>query len=241
MKIAGQVGAVTTCFDSTIEYCRPYLTDEAPDFSVAVTPEDRAFEQQASIEEALEEGIKPRKYGEPHLERAGIQRKFAEALFDRDILMVHGSAVALDGEGFLFTADCGTGKSTHTRLWREVFGNRAQMINDDKPFLTLGANGVLISGSPWSGKHGLDSNISVPLAGICLLERGSENRITPLVPKDVLPVLIQQSHRPADPRLLGTYLDLLDGLAGSVAFYRLQCNMDPQAAALSYGVLSGNV
>ena len=99
MKIAGQVGAVTTCFDSTIEYCRPYLTDEAPDFSVAVTPEDRAFEQQASIEEALEEGIKPRKYGEPHLERAGIQRKFAEALFDRDILMVHGSAVALDGEG----------------------------------------------------------------------------------------------------------------------------------------------
>ena len=234
MKIAGQVGAVTTCFDSTIEYCRPYLTDEAPDFSVAVTPEDRAFEQQASIEEALEEGIKPRKYGEPHLERAGIQRKFAEALFDRDILMVHGSAVALDGEGFLFTADCGTGKSTHTRFWREIFGDRAVMVNDDKPLLRVKDGQVTVYGTPWNGKHRLGNNISVPLKALCILERGEKNTIEKVDAANVLPLLMQQINRMSDPVKMFQTMDLLGQLLKCVPIYRLKCNMDPEAAKVSY-------
>ena len=238
MKIAGQVGSVTTCFDSTIEYCRPYLTDENPTFSVSVTPEDRAFEQTASIEEALEEGIRPRKYGDPHLERAGIQRKFAEVLFERDILMVHGSAVALDGEGFLFTADCGTGKSTHTRLWREVFGNRAVMINDDKPFLTIRQDAVLISGSPWSGKHGLDTNITVPLKGICILTRGKENRIRSMAPGEAVSMLRKQSYRPLDTGKENRFLQLTQALAASVPLWYLECTKDPEAAKVSRSAMS---
>ena len=238
MKIAGQVGAVTTCFESTMEYCRPYLTEDPADFSVSVTPEDRDFEQKASIEEALEEGIRPRKYGDPHLERAGIQRKFAEALFCRDILMVHGSAVALDGAGFLFTADCGTGKSTHTRLWREVFGSRAVMINDDKPFLTVGDSGVLISGSPWSGKHGLDTNITVPLKGICILTRGTQNRIQQMSPEEALPMLRKQSYRPLDPGKHGRFLKLVELLAEKVPLWYLECNKEPEAARVSHDAMA---
>ena len=238
MKIAGQVGSVTTCFDSTIEYCRPYLTEEDADFSIRVTADDRAFEQQASIEEALEEGIRPRKYGDPHLERAGIQRKFAEHLFDRNILMVHGSAVALDGAGYLFTADCGTGKSTHTRLWREVFGDRALMINDDKPFLTIQDHGVLISGSPWSGKHGLDTNITLPLKGICILTRGIENRIRPMESTEAITMLRKQSYRPLDPSKQDRFLALVNALASNVPLWHLQCNKDPEAALVSQAAMS---
>ena len=238
MKIAGQVGAVTTCFESTMEYCRPYLTEDPADFSVSVTPEDRDFEQKASIEEALEEGIRPRKYGDPHLERAGIQRKFAEALFCRDILMVHGSAVALDGAGFLFTADCGTGKSTHTRLWREVFGSRAVMINDDKPFLTVGDSGVLISGSPWSGKHGLDTNITVPLKGICILTRGTQNRIRQMSPEEALPMLRKQSYRPLDPGKYDRFLELVELLAEKVPLWYLECNKEQEAARVSHDAMA---
>ena len=41
---------------------------------------------------------------------------------DYDTVLFHVSVIAVDGHGFLFTAKSGTGKSTHTRLWREYFG-----------------------------------------------------------------------------------------------------------------------
>ena len=172
MKIAGHTAAVTALFDSTPLYFKAYLTEDAPAFSITVTREDLDFEQEFLRQEALEEGIKVRKFTDPFLERTAIQRKIADFLFERDVLMTHGSTVAVDGKAYLFTAKCGTGKSTHTRLWRQVFESRAAMVNDDKPFLKITEAGVLACGSPWSGKHGLDTNITVPLQGICILERG---------------------------------------------------------------------
>ena len=234
LKIAGHVGKVHSRFDSTKDYCRNYLTDETPEFEVTVTPEDLAFEQAELLAEARAEGMKPRKFTDPFLDRAAIQRKFADYLFGHNILLCHGSTVAVDGKAYLFTAKCGTGKSTHTRLWREVFGDRARMVNDDKPFLILTENGVLACGAPWSGKHGLDTNITVPLAGICILERGPENIIRPIPAKEAVFMLLQQSNRPQDPRRMPKYLELLDKLSQQVTFYRLACNMSPEAALVAY-------
>ena len=199
MQIAGYTAQINSLFDSTRDYCRKYLTEEAPDFSVTVSQEDLAFEQEALRQEALEEGIKIRIFTDPFLERAAIQRQYAEFLFEQNVLMTHGSTVAVDGKAYLFTAGCGTGKSTHTRLWRQVFGARAVMVNDDKPFLKITGTGVLACGSPWSGKHGLDSNIAVPLQGICILDRGNENRIAGIAPEEALPMLLHQSYCPLDP------------------------------------------
>ena len=97
----------------------------------------------------------------------------------------------------------------------------------------------MVYGSPWNGKHHLGTNIAVPLKAICLLEQGRENRIRPMTAREMLPVLLQQSHRPADRRKLVKYLELLDRLAGNVAFYRMECNMDPEAAKVSYEAMSG--
>lgn len=187
IQIAGFSAAVTCLFASTKDYCIRYLSQDEPQCRITVTREDLEFEQEALRREALEEGIKIRKFTDPFLERTAIQRKLADFLFDRGVLMTHGSTVAVDGKAYLFTAKCGTGKSTHTRLWRQVFGSRARMVNDDKPFLKLTEDGVLACGSPWSGKHGLDTNITVPLQGICILERGQENRIRRIPPEEALP------------------------------------------------------
>ena len=238
MKIAGQVAAVTSVFDSTRAYFYPYLTEEAPDFSVEITPEDREFEQRASVAEALEEGIRPRVYTGPHLERAAIQRKFAEHLFDRDTLLFHGSTVALDGEAYLFTASCGTGKSTHTRLWREVFGPRAVMVNDDKPFLRIADQGIYACGSPWCGKHGLGSNITVPLKGICILERGPENRIRRIGPGEAMDMLLHQAYCPLDPQKRGRLEALVSRLADRIPLWRMECTKDPGAALVSHAAMS---
>ena len=72
----------------------------------------------------------------------------------------HSSALELDGEGYLFTALSGTGKSTHARNWRKVFGDRVTMINDDKPLIRRIGDEYYVCGTPWMGK----SNIHVRLA-----------------------------------------------------------------------------
>ena len=234
MKIAGAVGCVTSLFDSTPQYFRAYLTAEKAEFSVAVRRSDLRFEQAELDKEAEEEGFRFRIFTDPFLERAAIQRAFAEFLFDRGTLLLHGSAVALDGRGYLFMARSGTGKSTHTRLWREVFGDRAVMINDDKPFVALTGEGAVIFGSPWSGKHGLDSNIAVPLAGICCLERGSGDNIRPLSPADALPMLRKQAYCPLDGAKREKFLKLTAALAEKVPLWHMECTKNESAATVAF-------
>lgn len=228
MAIAGHSFAVRSLFDSTAHYCAGYPAWEEPEVMLTVTPEELARQQEALYAEALAEGLKPRQFSDPFLERAVLQEKVAAFLRPFGILLLHGSTVAVDGNAYLFTAKCGTGKSTHTRLWCQVFGSRAVLVNDDKPFLLVTPRGTLAYGSPWSGKHGLDTNLEVPLAGICLLERGTENRIAPLAPGEALPFLLTQACSPeAEP--------LVELLADTVALWRMECNRDPQAAETAYG------
>ena len=236
MKIAGHTALVQSRFDSTRDYCKAYLTEEAPEFTITVTAEDLAFEQAELLAEAKAEGMKPRKFTDPFLDRAAIQRGFADWLFHRDILLCHGSTVAVDGKAYLFTARCGTGKSTHTRLWREVFGDRAVMVNDDKPFLILTDDGVLACGAPWSGKHGLDTNITVPLAGICILERGPENIIRPAAMEEALPRLLHETHCPAGEE--ARFQALVTRLAARTNLWHMECTKDPQAAETAHRAMS---
>lgn len=238
IKIAGFSAGVTSLFASTKDYCVRYLSQEEPQCRITVTREDLEFQQEFLRQEALEEGIKIRKFTDPFLERTAIQRKLADFLFEQGVLMTHGSTVAVDGRAYLFTAKCGTGKSTHTRLWRQVFGDRAAIVNDDKPFLKLTDNGILACGSPWSGKHGLDTNIIVPLQGICILERGKENRIARILPEEALPMLLHQTHCPLALQNRESFEALVLQLAQTVPLWRMECNMDPQAANISHKAMS---
>ena len=238
LKIAGHTAAVHSLFDSTRDYCRSYLSDDEAETTITVTPEDLLFEQNALYEEALEEGLRPRTFTDPFLDRAAIQRKMAEFLLTKNILLFHGSAVAVDGEGYLFTADCGTGKSTHTRLWRQVFGDRAVMINDDKPFIQLAPEGVFLHGAPWSGKHGLDCNLSVPLKGICILHRGSENRIEPIAPECALTMLTKQAGLPASAAHKEALFSLVRTLSERVALWQMHCTKSPEAAVTAHAAMS---
>ena len=239
IKIAGKVIRVKSLFDSTRDYCRQYLSEETPDYCVEVVREELAFEQEAALEEARLEGFRPRIFTDPFLERAAIQRKVAEHLIADGVLLFHGSAVAVDGEGYLFTAKSGTGKSTHTRFWRQVFGDRAVMVNDDKPFLKITQRGVWVCGAPWSGKHGLDTNITVPLKGICLLERGAENRIQRACVQDLWERLLHESYCPADPARQEAFRSLVKTLGEHTLLWRMECTRDPQAAQIAWEAMAG--
>ena len=225
IEIAGRVAAVQSLFDSTRDYCRAYLTEKEADFSVTVSREDLVFEQSELDDEADREGMRRRVFTDPFLDRAAIQRKVAEALLDWDTLLLHGSTVAVDGEAFLFTAECGTGKSTHTRLWRQVFGDRAVMVNDDKPFLKVTDAGVLACGAPWSGKHGL-------------LRRGSENYIRPISPEEAMDMLTKQCAAPMAPEKQPRFRGLLEALARQCPLWEMECTKSPEAALTAHRAMA---
>lgn len=48
----------------------------------------------------------------------------------------------IDGKAYMFSAPSGTGKSTHAKLWRDCFGDRVTMINDDKPLIKFREDGI---------------------------------------------------------------------------------------------------
>ena len=224
IEIAGFAIGVEPLFESTRMYCREYWKDREPEFHVTVKGEELVQEQELLNIEADEEGLKRRKFSDMFLERSVIQRRVAENLARRDVLLMHGSTVAVDGRAYLFTAPCGTGKSTHTRLWREVFGDRAVMVNDDKPFLKLTEDAVLACGSPWTGKHGIGTNVCVPLSGICILSRGRENVIRPAEPEQVEEFLRSQCFPPQG----------LEKLLDRVRLWEMECTKDPGAAVTAF-------
>lgn len=232
-KIAGKVVEVTSIYAEVHEYCADYQTDEPADYSVITTQADIDFEREKSAHEDEIEGIPIRQFTDSYLEELAVYRKIAEIMLDFDTVLFHGSVVAVDDVGYLFTAKSGTGKSTHTRLWREYFGERAVMVNDDKPLLHI-ADTVTAYGTPYNGKHRLGTNTSVPLKAICILTRSADNHIEPITREQAYTMLLQQVYRPADMLKITKTLELVDRLADSVKLYRLGCNMDISAAQVAY-------
>lgn len=234
IKLAALSIGVCARFPETRTFCRDYLTQEEPAFSVVISPEDMAFEQEKSARTRAAEGRPAGSAPETLLETLALYRQIAERLPGYDTLLLHGSVVALDGVAYLFTAKSGTGKSTHTRFWRERFGSRAVMINDDKPLIRVTEAGAEAFGTPWDGKHHLSCNSSAPLKALCILERAAENRIEPVSAAEAYPMLLQQSYRPADAGALLQTLTLLDLLSKKTALYQLGCNLDPEAAEIAW-------
>lgn len=239
LALAGLRVGVSSQFERTREFCQAYLTEGAADFSVRILPEDIRAEYFKSVEEAELEGYEFQKIPPPFLERLAVYRKIADRMPEFDTILFHGSAISVDGEGYLFTALSGTGKSTHTRLWREHFGDRAVMVNDDKPLLRIQEDRVLVCGSPWNGKHQLGTNTVVPLKGLCILTRAEENFIEPVTAGEAFPLLFQQTHRPKNPVATAKILELLQKLSERTGLYRLGCNMNPEAAIVAYNGMNG--
>lgn len=218
--------------------CVGYRIDSGPiDFSVQITQTDINNERARSSDENT--GSRSRTQSDKYIEELAVYRKIAEEMPFHDVVLMHGSCVAVDGEGYLFTAKSGTGKSTHTRLWREMFGDRAVMINDDKPLIRVTNVCALIYGTPWSGKHHLDSNCSVPLKAVCVLERAAQNVIHRISAAEAYPTLLQQIYRPSNAAAMRQTVRIIDRLSDKVAFWRLGCNMDPEAAQIAYDAMKG--
>lgn len=163
---------------------------------------------------------------------------FHLGLLKNNGMMLHASAVAYNGKAYLFSAPSGTGKSTHTRLWRKTFGESAVVFNDDKPALRYVDGKWYAYGTPWCGKDGINSNIKVPLAGICFLKQAKENKIRRLDTSEAIKnVVWQTTHRFDNARGLDLMLRSVDGLVRKIPVFELENRPEPEAALLSYNTM----
>lgn len=162
-------------------------------------------------------------------------RQFQTGLLNYNGIYMHSSAVSLDNKAYLFSAASGTGKSTHTRLWQQVFGDAAQVFNDDKPALRYLNDTWYAFGTPWCGKDGINQNRKVPLAGICFLKQADKNKIRRLSPEEAAQKFFAQTiFKFDDPQYLDKLFAILEKIVETVPIYELENRPEPEAVHLSY-------
>ncbi len=225
-KVADIVFSVETFFDYTKWLCRDYeyVGEEQDEFSFKVQENDILFEK-----------AKLPDFPDFFLESIAVYRRLCEhALNNKDGLIFHCSAIMVGGEAYLFTAPSGTGKSTHTRLWREMLGDKAVMINDDKPIIRYIDGEFFVYGTPWMGKHNLGANVRAKLKAICKIRQEKENTIENITPAEMLVTILNQTLRPEKLDNMDKLLAIIDKMLEKAKLYSLGCNISLEAAELSY-------
>ncbi|MBQ9393015.1 MAG: hypothetical protein IJU18_03370 [Oscillospiraceae bacterium] len=228
ISLAEQTIEIEARYDFARRFCRDYLTDEAPTLRAAASETDVA-EDMAAVP-----GTAPE-----YAETLGIYRSIAEQLPERGAFLMHGAAIAYGGKAYLFTAPSGTGKSTHIALWHRYLGAPVQIVNGDKPLIRVREEGVDVCSTPWAGKERWQRNCIVPLGGVCLLHRGTENAIRRADPAELLTELMHQVYIPRSAAALAQTLELLDEMLRLAPLYLLACDMSEQAVVTSFEAMTG--
>lgn len=169
----------------------------------------------------------------------GLENIFMSDIFNKKILkfnaiFLHSSAILYKGKAYLFSADSGVGKSTHTKLWIKKFGaENVQIINDDKPIIRFIDNDWYVYGSPFDGGTGINKNIRAKLGGIVFLERADENSIEVLDNNSIFSRIYKNTIKfSLDDEYAGYMLNTADKLIKENYFYLLKCNMNIESAEI---------
>ena len=204
-----------------------YLCDEPAEFRIGVTEEclDRQLElYRGATEESLE--------------YLYVGTAFNLKLLEYRGMFLHSSTVVVDGRAYSFSAPCGTGKSTHANLWLKYLGDRAFIINDDKAAYRKIDGKYYVYGTPFSGKYDINVDTRAELKGICFVEQAETNSIERIAPDDAVSLIISQTVRPSSPERMIMMCDFIDELIAEIPIYRLKCNMEIDAAKLSYETMN---
>lgn len=217
ISVAGLSIALDNKYEEVARISQDFLTDEPPLFSVCASDEELAAEL------ALGTGAPPET-----CESIVLYRKIAQRLSDYDALVFHSAVIAKDGKAYAITARSGVGKTTHLRLWQQVFGDSVYILNGDKPIIRMIDGVPYASGTPWRGKEGYGRAGMLPLCGIAFLRRAEKNSAVAITPEEALNDFLAQIYIPKHLGAVRT-LALADSLLAGVPLIRLFANMEKDA------------
>lgn len=176
----------------------------------------------------------------PRLVRFALWIAYGITTLPLQTIAIHTSVIQYKGRTVLFLGESGTGKSTHTRLWRENIEG-AVLLNDDSPILRIIDGKPWMFGSPWSGKTPCYKVESYPLAACVRLSQAPHNKIRRLsIPQGY--AAIHPSCPPDfayDDTLYDYISETISNVLGQVPMYHLECLPDADAARLSCKTVFG--
>ena len=176
----------------------------------------------------------------PSLIRFGIWIMFGIVIAPLGAIAIHSSVVVKNHEGILCLGESGTGKSTHTRLWRENIEG-ARLLNDDSPIIRMIDGKAIVYGSPWSGKTPCYVNKHVPVRALMRLSQAPYNKIHRLPALSAIGAILP-SCPPAfayDNALQDHICNTVSEIISCTPVYHLECLPDAAAAELSYSTIFG--
>ena len=168
------------------------------------------------------------------IENLAMSSEFNREAIKYGVMLVHSSALIYNNGAYLFSADSGVGKSTHTKLWLKAFGDKVHIMNDDKPVVRLYDDHAQAYGTPFDGGSGIALNESYPLKAIIFVERGEENSVRIPDNKEIIQKLYFQTARMVNRETAEKMLINMERLLHLTKFYVLTCNMDISAAYTAY-------
>ncbi len=176
----------------------------------------------------------------PRLVRFALWIAYGLVTMPHQTVAIHTSVIEYKGRTVLFLGESGTGKSTHTRLWRENIEG-AVLLNDDSPMLRIIDGKPWMFGSPWSGKTPCYKQESYPLAACVRLSQAPYNKIQRLS----IPQAYAALHPSCPPDFayddaLYDYIsETIGEVLAQVPLYHLACLPDADAARLSCQTVFG--
>lgn len=226
IKLAGSVIEIDHRFEYTADKCAGYRTEEPAGISVSLSPQ-QITEECAST---------------PHLdlgycEHLAVYREICRQLASHGTFLFHGALFECEGEGVLLAAPSGTGKTTHMNLWMEHAPAPVTVINGDKPLIKRDPKiGWVGYGTPWAGKEELESNSSVPLSAILVLEQALDDELTELPSPHAFAPLMNQMFFPNSGNANTLVLKALGSLLKEVPVYRLRCTPTEASVEAALGI-----
>lgn len=218
IKIANHVLEIVSPYKISKRYLKDFLSNEAPDVQIEISNDDVMEKKYIQGNDLVIKGW------QGTIDSSLILQKISEELFAFDVLLVHGAAISLNDEAFIFIAPSGTGKTTHIQKWLENC-KHAFVINGDKPFIKVNPDSPpLVYGSPWAGKENLYKNTVTPLHSIIVMERGENNSIWQISSAEAFPYLLKQTYRPLNEQKMRKTLRLMTNLSKSISFWHFYCN-----------------
>ena len=231
MELTLRIADIPTLFrvrgSHLLKYGAAFATEEPAELTVEVTKAQVDFER--SI---CEPGTR---CSDGYLEYIAAYRNFADQIWKKNAFVVHGASFAVDGQGVIFCATSGTGKTTHLRLWKSLLEDRLLIINGDKPILRLSESGdPILYGTPYNGKENYGCNASAPLRHVCFIERAEENSVVRTDRAQALQRLLLQTNIPRQPGAAAAALELANAVFLHCSFHTIRCNMEPSASETAY-------
>jgi len=164
---------------------------------------------------------------------------FAFAGSFRQTTLIHASCVMKGDTAYPFTAQSGTGKSTHSSLWMKYIEG-AELLNDDNPIIRILDDGKpYIYGSPWSGKTPCYRNRKARLGAITRIDRAPENSIERLDPLHAFASLLPAcSSMKWDSVIYNNLCDIVTRLIETTPIYTMHCRPDEEAARVCHAELT---